>query len=316
MAKSDPPSTPRPRASAASADPQTKATPASARASGKAKPKDKPAASKASGRSAAKASDSTSAASRAAAKPAASKRSASSTASKKSAATRTKSAEAKSAESPSEPAMNLVASLELPAQQSRPRTAAQGQTAFDALVRTACLKAGTAAAISSLTRRVPLIGRLAPTVLGPLAETVALAQVQKALVRSIIDLYEVELSDPEQRGVVLLATAANIGAQQLSKRSLEAILKQFGSGLVGTVAARVLPVASVLAEITAAVASTYTVGKRAQALCKLPGTGVGNLADLLRGLSGIDQARLLSWSGEAFRLALLPFRSVLGMLWK
>lgn len=163
---------------------------------------------------------------------------------------------------------------------------------------------------------MPLLGRLAPTLLGPLAETVALAQVQRQLVTAIIELYEVELSDPETRGVVLLATATNIGAQQLSKRSMDAILKQFGEGLIGTVAARVLPMATILAEITAAVASTYTVAKRAQALCKLPGTGAGNLADLLRGLSGIDQQRLLSWSGEAFRLAIIPFRSVLGMLWR
>jgi uncharacterized protein (DUF697 family) len=202
------------------------------------------------------------------------------------------------------------------AESRRPRTAAQREASFDALVRGACLKAGTAAAISSITGRVPLLGRLAPTVLGPLAETVALAQVQKQMVVEIVELYEVALSEPEMRGVVLLATATHIGAQQLSKRSMDAILKQFGEGLIGTVAARVLPMATILAEITAAVASTYTVAKRAQALCKLPGTGAGNLADLLRGLSGIDQQRLLSWSGEAFRLALVPFRSVLGMLWR
>lgn len=223
---------------------------------------------------------------------------------------RTRSSEAKSVSAP------RAKSARGSTDSGRPRTAAQREAAFDALVRSACLKAGTAAAISSITGRVPLLGRLAPTVLGPLAETVALAQVQKQLVMEIVELYEVALSEPEMRGVVLLATATNIGAQQLSKRSLDAILKQFGEGLIGTVAARVLPMATILAEITAAVASTYTVAKRAQALCKLPGTGAGNLADLLRGLSGIDQQRLLSWSGEAFRLALVPFRSVLGMLWK
>lgn len=207
-------------------------------------------------------------------------------------------------------------SREVVAVSARPRTAAQREAAFDALVRAACLKAGTAAAISSLTRRVPVIGRLAPSVLGPLAETVALAQVQKTLVREIIALYGVELTEPEENGVILLATAANIGAQQLSKRSLEALVKQFGTGFVGEIAARVLPLASILAEVTASVASTYTIAKRAQALCRLPGTGAGNLADLLRGLSGIDQNRLLKWSGEAFRLALAPFKGVLGLVWR
>jgi hypothetical protein len=224
-------------------------------------------------------------------------------------------------QAPPAPARKSAASKRSPvaasaAESKRPRTASQREAAFDTLVRNACLKAGTAAAISSLTRRVPLIGRLAPSVLGPLAETVALSQVQKDLVRDVIALYEVELSDPEQRGVVLLATATNIGAQQLSKRSMDAILKQFGDGVIGGIAQRVLPMASILAEITASVASTYTVAKRAQALCKLPGTGAGNLADLLRGLSGIDQQRLLSWSGEAFKLALMPFRGALALFWR
>jgi uncharacterized protein (DUF697 family) len=255
-----------------------------------------------------------------AAKPATPKRAAAKDAGKpKPAPARTRSTAKPEAAAKPAKAARSTTSKPAPAAETKParaRTAAQREAAFDTLVRNACLKAGTAAAISSLTRRVPLIGRLAPSVLGPLAETVALAQVQKDLVREVIALYEVELSEPEQRGVVLLATATNIGAQQLSKRSMDAILKQFGEGVVRGIAQRVLPMASILAEITASVASTYTVAKRAQALCKLPGTGAGNLADLLRGLSGIDQQRLLSWSGEAFKLALMPFRGALALFWR
>ena len=36
--------------------------------------------------------------------------------------------------------------------------------------------------------------------------------------------------------------------------------------------------------------------------------------DLLRGLTGIDQRRLFSWSGEALKLALMPFRGVMSMI--
>lgn len=229
---------------------------------------------------------------------------------KKTDSTATKKAAAKSARKrkAKQPA---VAAAKPKVRAPRPLSDAERERRFNLLLQTSCLKAGTAAAISTITSKVPFLGRLAPIVLGSVGETVALAKIQKHLVREVIELYGVELSDLEERGVVLLATAANIGAQQLSKATVDQVVKQLGKVLYRPVLARVLPLASVGAEISAAVASTYAVGKRAQALCKLPGTGAKNLSDLLRGLSGIDQNRLFKWSGEALALALKPFRSAL-----
>jgi uncharacterized protein (DUF697 family) len=155
---------------------------------------------------------------------------------------------------------------------------------------------------------------LTPVILGSVGETLALSKIQQQLVRDIIELYGVELSDLEERGVVLLATAANVGAKELSRATVDQLVKQLGSVLYRPVLARVLPLAAVATEISAAVASTYAVGKRAQALCKLPGTGARNLSDLLRGLSGIDQSKLFKWSAEALGLALKPFRGALTAL--
>lgn len=185
---------------------------------------------------------------------------------------------------------------------------------FNTLLQTTCLKAGTAAAIATITSKVPFLGRLAPVILGSVGETLALSKIQQQLVRDVIALYEVELSEPEERGVILLATAARIGAKHLSKVTVDQLVRQLGGLLYRPVLARVLPLASVASEISAAVASTYAVGKRAQALCKLPGTGARDLSELLRGLSGIDQTRLFKWSGEALSLALKPFRGALSAL--
>ncbi|MFA5685258.1 MAG: hypothetical protein WCZ65_04620 [Lysobacteraceae bacterium] len=196
----------------------------------------------------------------------------------------------------------------------RPLSAADRERRFNLIVQTACLKAGTAAAITAITSKAPLLGRLAPVLLGPLAETVALARIQRQLVQDILILYELDLTDTEEQGVTLLATAANIGAQQLSKRTVDHLVKQLGGRIYQPLLARMLPLASVMAEIAASVASTYAVGKRAQALCLLPGTGVRNLGELLRGLSGIDQSRLFTWSAEAFALAIRPFRGALSVL--
>jgi uncharacterized protein (DUF697 family) len=196
----------------------------------------------------------------------------------------------------------------------RALTESERERRFNILLQATCLKAGTSAAIATITRRVAFLGRLTPVILGKVGEGLALSKIQQQLVRDIVELYGVELSDIEERGVILLATAANVGAKELSKATVNQLVNQLGSVLYRPVLARVLPLAAVATDISVAVASTYAVGKRAQALCKLPGTGAKNLSDLLRGLSGIDQSRLFKWSAEALSLALKPFRGALSAL--
>jgi hypothetical protein len=200
------------------------------------------------------------------------------------------------------------------AREARKQSAAERERRFNLLLQTACLKAGSAAAVTTITGKVPLLARLAPVLVGSVTETLALGKIHHQLVRDTLDLYDLELSELEERGVILLATAGNLGAQQLSKAMAEQIVQQLGGRYLRPIAARALPLATLVTEIAAAIASTYAVGKRAQVLCNLPGTGARNLGDLLRGLTGIDQRRLFSWSGEALKLALAPFRSVLSLI--
>lgn len=192
--------------------------------------------------------------------------------------------------------------------------AAERDRRFNLMLQTTCMKAGSAAAISAITTRIPLLGRLAPVLIGSVVETMSIARIHQTLVRETIELYDLELSELEEKGVILLATAGNLGAQQLSKAMTEQLVRQLGGRYLSVFTTRALPIATLMSEIAAAIASTYAVGKRAQALCNLPGTGARNLGELLRGLSGIDQRRLLGWTGEALKLALTPFRSVLGMI--
>ena len=193
-------------------------------------------------------------------------------------------------------------------------SAAERDRRFNLLLQTACLKAGSSAAVTAITSKVPLLGRLAPVLLGSMKETLALGRIQQQLVRDTLDLYDLDLSELEERGVILLATAGNFGAEQLSRQMVEQLTQQLGGRYLSLIATRALPLASLVGEIAAAIASTYTVGKRAQVLCSLPGTGARNLSDLLRGLTRIDQRRLFSWSGEALKLALAPFRGVLALI--
>ena len=197
---------------------------------------------------------------------------------------------------------------------TRKLTPAERDRRFNLLLQTACLKAGSSAAITSITAKVPLLGRLAPVLIGSMRDTLAVPRIQQQLVRDTLDLYDLDLTELEERGVILLATAGNLGAQKLSQQMVEQMVKQLGGRYLQLIATRALPLAALVGEIGAAITSTYTVGKRAQVLCSLPGTGARNLGDLLRGLTSIDQRRLVTWSGEALKLALAPFRGVLSLI--
>lgn len=179
------------------------------------------------------------------------------------------------------------------------------------LLHTACLKAGTAAAATTLTTRVPLLNRIAPLLAGTRLEAMAVPRIQQQLVLDVLDLYGLELSELERQGVVLLATAANLGAQELSRRTVQELVDRIGAPLGRPLLDRMLPLTQLVAENAAAVASTYAVGRRAQALCRLSGTGARDLGELLGTITGIDQRQLLEWSTEAAKLALKPFRAAL-----
>lgn len=182
---------------------------------------------------------------------------------------------------------------------------------FSNALHGACLKSGTAAAINTLSGKLPLIGRLAPAVLGQIAERSALERIQHQLVDETLSVYDIELGDAERQGVLLIATAANVTAQEFSRTTLNRLVREVAGEMGSALILRVLPLAGLVPEVAAAIASTYSVGRRTQALSRFGQDGPRNLGELLRGLSGIDENRLLVWTNEALSLALSPFRRVL-----
>ena len=181
-------------------------------------------------------------------------------------------------------------------------------------LHTACLKAGAAAAINALSGKLPLVGRLAPVVLGQIAESSALPRIQHQLVGEVLDIYAIELADAERRGVVLIATAASISAQEFSRTTLNRLIRDVVGEIGSALVLKVLPMTSLVAEVAAAISSTYSAGRRTQALCRFGQNGPRDLGELLRGLNGIDESRLLAWTREALAQALSPFRRVLAGL--
>jgi len=185
---------------------------------------------------------------------------------------------------------------------------------FSNALHGACLRSGAAAAVGTLSGKLPLVGRLAPVVLGQIADPDALARIQHQLVDETLAIYDIELGDTERQGVVLIATAANVSAKEFSRGTLNRLVREVAGDFGSALLLKVLPLAGLVSEVAAAIASTYSVGRRTQALSRFGQDGPRNLGELLRGLSGIDENRLLVWTNEALALALSPFRRVLGGL--
>ncbi|MEZ5457241.1 MAG: hypothetical protein R3F04_14220 [Lysobacteraceae bacterium] len=187
---------------------------------------------------------------------------------------------------------------------------------YDSLLRAACIRAGTAAAVASLSSRIPVLGWVAPSVLSIFTDKLSVKQIQDELIRAVIDQSDTTFTLREKAAVALLARTAQVGTQHLSQRTLDALLRPLGnSGLVATLG-RTLPMAAIAADIFAAVASTWLVGQRTRAMCQLPGQQGTSATDVLSSLSGIDQKRLLGWSAEALKQVVLPLRSLLNLLRK
>jgi hypothetical protein len=204
-----------------------------------------------------------------------------------------------------------------PTRRARPATSSSTPDAaasYESLLRAACIRAGTAAAVNSLGARIPVLGWVAPSVLSIFTDKLSVKQIQDALIRDVLAQSEAQFTLREQAAVALLARTAQVGTQQLSQRTLDALLRPLGnSGLIATLG-RTLPTAAIAADILAAVASTWLVGQRTKAMCQLPGQQGTRATDVLSSLSGIDQRRLLGWSAEALKQVVLPLRSLLGLL--
>lgn len=179
------------------------------------------------------------------------------------------------------------------------------------LLHTTCLKAGTSAAASAITTRVPLLNRIAPALVGSRLEGMGVARIQQQLVLDVLELYGLDLSEQERQGVVLLATAATVDADALSRRTVEDLVDRLGAPLGRPILDRMLPLTRMLGDNAAAIASTYAVGRRAQALCRLSGSGARDLGELFGTITGIDRRQLIDWSTEAASLALKPLRAAL-----
>lgn len=97
-----------------------------------------------------------------------------------------------------------------------------------------------------------------------------------------------------------LGAGASVGVDALGRR----LLGRFGSKLGGGVFSRVAPLVGVLTSALGNAATTYAIGRRAEAFAKMGVAPAESLVDAFRAFTGLDERRVWEWSVSATKEAL------------
>lgn len=175
---------------------------------------------------------------------------------------------------------------------------------FQALLRTACVKAAGVGALSALVGAIPGAGVLLRYAVGELADMAAVSAIQEKLIEDTLALYELPLPDALRKPLITqisaLGAGASIGVDALGRR----LLGRFGSKLGGGVFSRVAPLVGVLTSALGNAATTYAIGRRAEAFAKMGVAPAESLVDAFRAFTGMDERRVWEWSVAATKEAL------------
>jgi uncharacterized protein (DUF697 family) len=172
------------------------------------------------------------------------------------------------------------------------------------MVNAKCVQVGVVGTVSALVGLIPGIGKVAGTVLGPLADATVVTTLQAELVAETFALYEVDLPPQAERTALLAIAATHSGVRNAGVEVARSFARRaerlLGRGLAG----RALPVAQVATAAASHVALTWAIGTRARALCRMKQASPGDWPGLLRDFTLVDERRLVRWAAEATKTTL------------
>jgi uncharacterized protein (DUF697 family) len=204
-----------------------------------------------------------------------------------------------------------------PARMAKPR---DRDAEFDSLLRLACLKAAGVGALSALAGVIPGTGMLLRFALGEVADMAALSAIQEQMIEDTLTLYDLPLPEalrkPLVKQISTLGAGASVSVDALGRKLLGRYGGKIGGKVLGPVLGRIAPVAAVLTSALGNAATTYAIGRRAQAFAKLGEAPMANLSDAIRAFTGVDERKLWEWSVTATREAIGRVGGVLGRVMK
>ena len=169
----------------------------------------------------------------------------------------------------------------------------------DILTKNKCLQAGAVGGVTSGTSLIPGLGTVASLTFGVAADIGLTFKMQAELVLEIAAAFNHPLNEVEKRNVVLVVTGMSAGANQLLTRAGREIAEKASEKLAAKSVAKAIPVLGVVASAGANMASTYVIGQRAVAYFSRGPEAMGDWADNVRAVVGVDERKLMTWLQES-----------------
>src|SRR5687768_2098252 len=195
----------------------------------------------------------------------------------------------------------------------RPRLArasapALPESGIEAMLHTACVRAGAGAALQVGLERLPLLRPLLPAALRHEGTRESAADIQRGLVREIYRRYGLAPAGWELEGVVAVAETQAVLSPLATREGLKAVMKAWLPGLVGKPLLRYTPLEPLVTATVRAVAVTWAAGRYADSVCRLRRAGADWLPAPLAEALRMAPRTLRVWSAEALSLAMPPLQ--------
>ncbi|NJN83411.1 MAG: EcsC family protein [Caldilineaceae bacterium] len=163
------------------------------------------------------------------------------------------------------------------------------------LVKQKAAQAATVGAVTSGASVIPGLGTLATMTYGVAVDLGLTLKLQAELIAEIAVLHGREMSAVERRHVLLAVTGLNLGAEKLAAATGKRIAQKASARFAQSGALKAIPFLGIAASAGANGLTTYMVGQRAHAYFGLGPEAVGDWAESMRALTGIDDRQVKAW---------------------
>ena len=182
----------------------------------------------------------------------------------------------------------------------------------DALIKEKAIQTGVIGAVTSAPAIIPELGTLTALTIGIAADVGMTLKLQSELALEIAAVYDHAWQPDEWRNGMILVAGVNVGAEQMVNKAGQRIALEAGERFAGRSLLKAIPVFGVVASAAVNVLLTTVIGRRAHAYFELGPEAVGDWGESVRALAGVDERRLVAWSGEALRAAIPQINAQLG----
>ena len=165
----------------------------------------------------------------------------------------------------------------------------------DLLIRRKCQQTGAVGMVTSGASIIPGIGTVVSLTFGVAADIGMTFKLQAELVLEIAAAYAYPLKEADKQKIILAITGISAGTESALKKTGQVIAAKASTQLAEKAVAKAIPYLGVAASAGTNAASTYVIGRRAQAYFSLGPEHMDTWQDSLRAVTGINEQEIAQW---------------------